>query len=150
MRFYKKTIIYREDGKPYLIRYSLFSCHWFAVKIHHIMLSDYDCLHDHPWNFISIILKGGYTEIRKRFVAGWKEDDFGNGNLFIGHENYSTLYKPGSVLYRKATDAHALYLPEGKTAWTFVITFKKTRPWGFHTLTGWVPWRKYDTKQNCE
>lgn len=68
--FVKKKIIYRGgthgDGKAYLVRYSLrwFSCKWWAVKVHNILLSDDACLHDHPWHFLSIILWGGYLEHR--------------------------------------------------------------------------------------
>lgn len=64
MKFFKKKVIHRGDNKPYLVRYNLFECELFSIKIHHILLSDDDCQHDHPWSFISVILWGGYTEHR--------------------------------------------------------------------------------------
>ncbi len=87
------------------------------------MLSDYDCHHDHPWAFISFILKGGYVEYSE------------------SHKNGSKLYGPGSILYRKAEYSHKLEIHQ--PCWTFVITFKKVREWGFITRKGWVPWRRY-------
>lgn len=128
MKLYKRKVISRgDDGKPYLIRYSIFSCAWFAIKIHNILLSDHDCLHDHPWNFISIILWGGYVE---HTVKGTR------------------IYHPGNILYRKATHAHQLQIHQ--PAWTFVITFKKKREWGFFTPSGWIKWFNYNPKNNCE
>lgn len=62
--FFRKTIlrIKNEYGPIYLIRYSILSTPWFAIKLHNIMMNDDDCVHDHPWSFLSIILKGGYWE----------------------------------------------------------------------------------------
>jgi len=130
----KKKIIYREDGAAYLVRYKLIGCKWFKIRVHHILLSDHDCLHDHPWNFISIILKGGYWERR------WP----------IINKNFYKWYSPCSLLYRKATWRHSIELPVGRTCWTFVIMFRRKREWGFWTKSGFVHWRKYNSNQNCE
>jgi hypothetical protein len=130
----KKTIITRGDGKPYLVRYTLFTCKWFSVKVHNILSSDDVCLHDHPWAFISIILKGGYEE-QSRPTDPWAAMALDAGDVV------SKRYGPGTVLYRKAQWAHRLVLT--KPAWTLVITFKKTRMWGFFTPKGWLPWFKY-------
>lgn len=111
IRPYKKKIIYRGDNKPYLVRYSIFSCKWFAIKIHHILLSDDDCLHDHPWAFISLLLKGSYVEV-------------GTPDRKI------KCYMAGDILYRRAEWAHKLMIEPGKTVWSFVITFKKQRQYG--------------------
>lgn len=40
----------------------IFSCPWFTIRLHHILDSDYGLPHNHPWNFVSLVLKGGYTE----------------------------------------------------------------------------------------
>jgi len=128
MNFYKKrTVIEREDGAAYLIRYSLFNCRWFAIKIHNILLSDHDCLHDHPWKFISIILKGGYVE-----------------HTELG----SRIYHPFNLLIRPAEFKHKLEIHQ--PCWTLVITFKKTRTWGFHTSKGFVAWFRFNSTGKCE
>jgi len=125
--FGKRKIIYRDDNKPYLIRYTLFTCRWFSVKIHNILLSDPSCQHDHPWSFITVLLKGGYVE---HTPTG------------------SKVYGAGCILYRPADYVHRLEVHQ--PVWTFVITFKKTRPWGFYTKRGWVVWHQYISGPNCE
>lgn len=127
MKLFKKKIIYRDDHKPYLIRYSLFTCKWFAIKVHHILLSDYACLHDHPWSFITFLIKGWYVEHT---------------------ETRCRLYGPLNILYRTAEFAHRLEIV--KPVWSFVITFKKKRNWGFFTKKGWVNWFKYIPAESCE
>ena len=56
----------RIDKKPYLERYHLFlidrQSFPFNIFLHKFLKSDPDDLHDHPWDFISIILWGGYWE----------------------------------------------------------------------------------------
>lgn len=133
MKFYKKTIIRREDNEPYLVRYSLFSCRWFAIKIHNILLSDPSCIHDHPWSFMTFIFKGSY-----------KEQSRIPGTTYL----FTQRYKRFSLLYRPAKYAHRLII--GKPVWTFVITFRKVRTWGFLTPKGWVKWINYSPKNNCE
>lgn len=127
MRFYKKSIIYRNDDQPYLIRHSLFSCRYFAIKVHNIRLSDHACLHDHPWAFITLLLKGGYVEHT---------------------EQGSKVYGRGTILYRPARFLHRLEIHQ--PVWTLVITFRKTRQWGFQTPKGWVFWRQYTATEGCE
>jgi hypothetical protein len=132
MKFYKKSVITRGDNIPYLVRYSLFSCRLFAIKIHHILISDDDCLHDHPWAFITFLLSAGYCE------------------TFIDNERTKFYYRPRfSLLYRKAEFKHSLFLT--KPVWTFVITFKKVREWGFWNSKGFTPWYKWvSSDRRCE
>lgn len=132
MKFLKKRIISRDDGKPYLIRHNLFECKHFSIKIHKILLSDFDCPHDHPWAFFSIILHGGYIEHRY------------NDKGFVK----SKIYHPFNMLYRKALDRHRLEIHQ--PCYTFVITFKRTRIWGFWNLTKFIPFYKYNSTQTCE
>lgn len=146
MKFFKKKVITREDKKPYLIRYSLFSCRFFSVKIHKILLSDYDCHHDHPWAFISLILRGGYVEHSTRKVKYVPCAPFYMWE--VREVKVSRLYGPGSILYRPAEFTHKLEIHQ--PAWTFVITFKKVREWGFHTPKGWVKWFRYNATNKCE
>lgn len=140
---FKKTILRIKDdqGPIYLIRYSLFTTPWFAVKIHKILMSDDACFHDHPWSFISIILWGGYTECQpfRAFSNGMPDDS-------LVHRQY---YSAGSILWRKAPSPHRLEISNPAT--TLVITFKKIRLWGFYTLSGWKPWFEYiSSGRKCE
>jgi len=61
-----RLILDRQSKDPYLERYYLFlkdrKKFPFNVFIHKFLKSDPDDLHDHPWPFMSIILRGGYYE----------------------------------------------------------------------------------------
>lgn len=93
----------------------------FSIKLHKICLSDDDRWpHDHPWWFISVILKGGYLE------------ETPGGSRVFGR---------GAVIFHHATDLHKLTVP--RHTWTLVITGRRTRTWGFQTPDGWVPWHDY-------
>lgn len=126
-KLYKKKVIRRNDNVDYLIRYSLLNCKFFSIKIHNILVSDYDCAHNHPWAFITLLLRGGYVEYTPEG---------------------SKVYGAGSLLYRPATYIHKLEIHQ--PVWSFVITFKKTQPWGFFTSKGWVEWFKYTPSNTCD
>ena len=126
-KLYRKKIIKRNDNVDYLIRYSMLSCKLFSIKIHNILVSDYDCLHNHPWAFVTFLLKGGYVEYTPKG---------------------SHVYGAGSLLYRPATYIHKLEIHQ--PVWTFVITFKKIRPWGFFTSKGWIEWFNYTPSNSCD
>lgn len=134
---FKKTVLRIRDGVEnpvYMIRYSLFTCPWFSIKIHRIFLSDDDCMHDHPWSFISFILWGGYVEHRPALK--------GDQGYYEGkHEVVKKLYGAGSILWRKAPSIHKLEVFQ--TATTLVVTFKRTRQWGFYMPHQWVQWFEY-------
>jgi hypothetical protein len=142
----KKKVITRWDNEPYLIRYTLMTTPWFSIKIHKILLSDDACLHDHPWSFLSIVLKNGYKEYHHR--NGHAFTSFKNDGTYTLNETVYKHIKAPAILYRKANWAHRLVVD--KPATTLVITFKKTRQWGFFTPSGWIKWYKYKQENQCE
>ncbi len=100
-----------------------------AVRVHHILRSDEGRdPHDHPWPYLTAILKGGYFEHR------FNSD---------GTERSVKWHGPGSVLFRPANSWHMLKLPPGQTAWTLFITGKYQQGWGFLTATGKESYRTY-------
>ena len=124
----KRIIKDRIDDEPYLERYYLFlkdrETFPFNIFLHKFLKSDDEELHDHPWNFTTVILSGGY----------WEHTP-----------NGKTWYGPGTVLHKKATDLHRLELNAelGTNTWTLFIPGKKYREWGFQTVKGWVEEKKY-------
>jgi hypothetical protein len=119
-----------RNGGPIFTRYKLLKCRWFGVYVHEFFRDDRErCLHDHPWWFVSIVLRGGYWE---ETASGyrWK--------------------RPGSVLVRRAKFAHRIDVdPARPLPWSLVIVGPKHRDWGFYTRTGWVKWRP-GLSQYCE
>ena len=60
----------RLDGELYLTRLNLIKTPWFSIKLHWIHRPDPDRdLHDHPWWFISLVLRGGYMELESKDPA---------------------------------------------------------------------------------
>lgn len=97
---------------------------WVLLRLHKIMRGDArDHFHDHPFDFVSLILKGGYVEHRP--------------------DTYPRWCFPGDIIRRRATDLHYLDLIDGPT-WTFVIASPEYRRWGFRTENGWIDNSEYD------
>lgn len=163
--FNKKRVITRtEKGKeiPYLLRHTLFAISkWFSIKLHDIIESDEVCSHDHPWPFLTIILKGGYyewTPVFKNQETGEVVDKeptisvrFGADGIIEGKR----WHGPGSILYRPSKSRHQLELSKDENgnllpAKTLVFTGKVLRKWGFFTKKGWIYWRDYDKQRDCD
>lgn len=113
-----------------------------GIRVHNIMTSDEDrALHCHPFDFMTIILKGGYTE----YTADGKSRFYGPGSiLFRKAETLHRLELPGTDIYTRRHDG--ILLHEGRyedPAWTFVIRGPIRRTWGFQTDQGWVPWYEF-------
>jgi hypothetical protein len=107
----------------YMERFWLLRTPWLSARVHRILRSDHDrALHDHPWDYASIILRGGY----------WEITDGGR-----------RWYGPGSIVVRRAEHLHRLVLPHGPPATTLFLHRRKRRDWGFRTEAGWVDWRTY-------
>jgi hypothetical protein len=92
---------------------------WFTVRLHHILRSDEArALHDHPWDFWSLLLTGGYTEITPTGTRRWPWC---------------------SLVRRRAEDLHRLVLD--RPVWTLVWTGPRRRSWGFLVDGQWIYWR---------
>lgn len=105
-----------------------------AVRLHEILRSDLDHdPHDHPWSFVTVILRGGYMEAR------------------YDTERHCIAYQwhgPGSILHRRATDLHKLTLAPDEPCWTLFITGPWRQHWGFQTAEGKVRARDYTSKNS--
>jgi hypothetical protein len=109
-----------KTGELHFKRWRVLSTPWFEVYIHYIAKSDEDKhLHDHPWNFGSLILWGGY-----------KEKTVKNGNT-----EWRTRLA-GSFSYKKATDCHHINLI--RPTWTLVFAGQRYKEWGYSTEHGWM------------
>jgi hypothetical protein len=159
MNFVKKQIIRNDDGDPYMIRRAI-NTPLGGVKLHQFLRSDDDRdLHDHPWSFVSLILRGGYWEhthapcvaAKDGRHAGYYDTTLrvyrcGLRGCSLPQNEWPRerrWYGIGSLLVRPAHWTHRVELPEGKTSWSLVFTGPKRREWGFHTICGWIPWTRY-------
>lgn len=97
-RWFEKRVI-GPDEDPLLIRWVLFRVPAFGVYLHNMRRSDYDrALHDHPWPFVSLVLRGGYWEYHDQTLDGTTRSEW---------------RAPGSVLVRPAAPIRIARLTAG-------------------------------------
>jgi len=136
----RKKIIYgceaRGDAhEPYLTRFIIFYGKKIKIYFHKFHRSDAVDLHDHPWNFVSIILWRGYME------------EVPDGSA-PGYRKQKRVW-PGMIIYRPAHHAHRVVLLNEKPAYTLVFVSKYVRQWGFFTSRGWMNYKNYFTEKGC-
>ena len=98
----KRIILDRESQEPYLERYYLFlkdrKDFPFNIFIHKFLKSDSDDLHDHPWDYRTIILCGGYWEYTEKGKAQYKKD---KKRLGMAEGTPSLFWAAGGEQYEK-------------------------------------------------
>jgi hypothetical protein len=139
-----KLIPDRRSGEDYLHRYYLFlkdrKYFPFNLTLHKILKSDDPIYHDHPWSYMTIILKGGYWEHTPVFDN--------NGQILTDLVQWRG---PGSIVKRKAHEYHWLEMdPEVGPATTLFFMGPQERKWGFlinktKSKTQWIEWDHYLT-----
>jgi hypothetical protein len=129
---------------PYLNRWWLLPRNpVFNVYLHQFVRDDDDrALHDHPWHWCSILLRGCYVEHTIR-----------TGGIHRRRRRF-----PGSVKIASPWRAHRVELlkvvrydkdhPHGHLTavpcWTLFITGPRVRNWGFHCAErGWIRWQDF-------
>lgn len=122
----KRVILDRYSNEPYLTRYYLLlkDRKWFPfnVFLHNFHKGDLDDLHDHPWPYFTVILKGGY----------WEHTPSGKHWRSPGHFRFAT---PRSL--------HRIELAPNTNVWTMFVPGPKIREWGFIVNGCWMQHEKY-------
>lgn len=119
---------------PYLKRW-VFDFGLFSIRLHKWNFGDDPrAFHDHPWNFVILVLKGSYIDVSP---------------------NGEELMSPGKIVYRKAEHRHTV---KTKGCLTLLITGPEKRKWGFWVKNKsgkdiWFKAKRYFIKHNhhpCE
>lgn len=112
-----RVIMDRQNNEPYLERYYVFLKERkrfpFNVFIHKFLKSDPDDVHDHPWPYATLILKGGYYEWTPLFNS--KGEKFGEVCHWRG---------PGHFRICSANSFHRIELCPEVECWTMFIDRK--------------------------
>lgn len=96
----------------YLIRKTLFSFKKLHIRFHTILSEDKTpFLHNHPFYFLSIIIKNGYTE-----------------EYLVDGQIKLIKHKVGSIIFRTPKDYHRIKSINGETK-TLFITWKVPIKW---------------------
>ena len=122
----KRIILDRVSEEPYLERYYVFlkDRKWFPfnVFVHKFLKSDPDDVHDHPWPYFTLILRGGYWE----------------------HTPEGKLWRqPGHFRFCSPKSLHRIELEPGVDTWTLFVPGPKLREWGFIREGEWVQHEQY-------
>lgn len=128
-------IIPNRFGGAYLQRWYLIPRNpVLNVYLHQFLSSDDDrALHDHPWWFVSVILKGEYREITEhedvlRVGGGWR----------LWEATRLLAFRPAEWRHRVA-----LIRDDGvheSPCWTLIVTGRRVRTWGFWCKRPIDPW----------
>lgn len=121
----------RRTGQDYMHRYYLFlkdrQTFPFNVMMHKIVKSDDPFMHDHPWPFMTVVLKGGY----------WEHTFDKDGN------EIRRWHGPGSIIKRSAEEFHWLELEKEQPATTLFFSGPQKREWGFLNNGEWIHHEKF-------
>jgi hypothetical protein len=132
----KRIVMDRLSNEPYLERYYLFlkdrKKFPFNVFLHKFLKSDPDDVHDHPWPYATLILKGGYWEWTPLFDNQGKK-----------LAEKCTWRGPGHFRICKATSFHRIELDPNITAWTLFMPGPQKREWGFLRHGKWIQHEAY-------
>ena len=110
----------------------------FNLYLHHFLRDDDDrALHDHPWFWCSLLLRGSYIE----------------HTIDAGGVHRRKLHHAGSLRFNHPWRAHRIELigkwengraaHQGAPCWTLFITGPRLREWGFHCRAGWRRWQDF-------
>ncbi len=135
----RQRVIYDRDNlTPYMYRYYLLFADKvaeqdqsrklpFNLMLHKICQSDPDDLHDHPWWYATLILKGGYWEITP------------DGKFWRG---------PGHFRISRPESLHRLEIPLNSSgSWSLFVRGPQVRIWGFLHGEEWLEHRTYLEKR---
>jgi len=147
----KRVIMDRTSKEPYLIRYYLFlkdrKKFPFNIFLHQFLRSDPDDLHDHPWPYATLILKGGYWEWIPKYKVSYHNSELGTQftDEIIGETK--VWRGPGHFRICKAESYHRIEIEPGVDCWTLFMPGMQKRDWGFLTHKNW-DWRTFKWVQH--
>jgi hypothetical protein len=102
------------------------------VFLHKFLKGDPDDVHDHPWPYATLILKGGYYEWIPQFNS--KGEKFGEIAKWRGPGNFRTC---------SANSYHRIELDPSVECWTLFMPGPHKREWGFLVKNKWVHNEEY-------
>lgn len=149
-----------------------------AIRLHCIHSPDLDReMHDHPWTFASVVLRGWYAEARPQHPeraefavhAELLDGDAGKEiPIFTYEAAREAIHGPsrpgasltkrepaverlrnrGSFALRRFYERHRITAVSPGGVWTLFVTFRKRQAWGFFTPRGKIWWWEFDSVHN--
>jgi hypothetical protein len=120
-----------NPGYVYLRRLIVFKTPWCGIYVHWIYTPDGQRdPHNHPMNFWSFVLLGGYTEHRYKI----------SHRALIGRRR-----SQGSIARTTTEDFHRIVRLWRTPTITILLTGRRAQEWGFLTKGGYIPAHEYLT-----
>lgn len=136
----------RYDRAIYLDRWGVEHPRIGGVFLHRMDAPDPGLdLHDHPWWFVSIVLKGGYIEERAdtRNAPAIAAFDGEQRGIIIGRRRWSARAM-------RLDECHRITRLDAPHVWTLVIHGPRRRRWGFYLADGYMGEQEYDETVRVE
>lgn len=115
---------YDGDGN-YLTRWRIVQTPWFGILLHRFDGPDPRLtLHDHPWPFLSFVLRGGYVERRLDPMT-----------MRVDEQRVVR-----SVNRMRLIDAHAIRRLLRQPTWTLMFVGRRVRTWGYLEPSAYGKW----------
>jgi hypothetical protein len=130
---------YDEPDKNYMTRWRVVSVPWFGLYVHRLDKPDpRPTLHDHPWAFLSLVLRGGYTEDVGIRPQGCDDCPVTG--------RWARSWRQGSFHRMRKADAHAITALRRSPTWTLLLVGRRHQPepsWGYWDDQGWTPFDEH-------
>lgn len=120
-----------DAQEPYLTRLFILKTPWFALCLNNIKQEDVGTPHDHTNTFLSIFLRGWYTE--RRIIRGVER---------------VVKRRWWNWVWARDWDAHRILEVSPGGMWSLNFMGPKIREWYYHTPEGLVHWSKIKEQTN--
>lgn len=145
MKLFLIKEIKSKDGVLHFRRWRIISTPWFSIYIHGIYKADEDeHLHDHPWNYSSLVLKGFFSE--KSMSYDTIED--ARGKKWRNKNVEEVVVGPWKLIKRKAETFHKIVALHSDAVYTLFCIGKRRREWGYDVNGQWIDHATYRKLKN--
>lgn len=161
-----------DEENPYMLRWYVIPRNpLLNIYIHKFLRSDEDrALHDHPWWFASLVLKGSYWEHRADRPITGKSRRMAGSIAFrrptAGHRveleaeitdvsreylqwSFDDPRRPYTSVVVNQDGSYRVLEKIEHPVWTLIVTGPRVREWGFLCANGWKQWRDFVHDNGC-
>jgi hypothetical protein len=117
-----------KAGDVHFKRWEILKTRWGSIWLHAIYKADTDKhLHNHPWDFTSIVLKGSYIEQTQKGI---------------------NFQRPGKINVRDGSEYHKILQMETPVVYTLFFASKPKRLWGYDVDGRFIDHETYREMKN--
>ena len=117
-----------KAGDIHFKRWQILKTRWGSIWLHAIYKADQDkYLHNHPWDFTSVVLKGSYYE----------QTSLGNKKQY-----------PGKINVRDGSEYHKILELESEVVYTLFFVSEPKRQWGYRVRGEFIDHETYRELKN--